>query len=69
MRSLWRIVRPLMAIVGGILVFCAVGTSDYYVLELGQTEPSSVWTSLWIGLLMMAPTCLHMIRENLKGRR
>ena len=68
MNYLWKIVRPLMAVVGGLMVFGAVGTSDYYVLELGQTEPSRVWTTLWVGLLLMAPTFLHAIREHMKGR-
>ena len=56
-----------MAIVGGLLMFGAAGTSDYYVLELGQREPSSVWTTLVIGLLMMVPFVLHAIYEGVKN--
>lgn len=67
MNSLWRIVRPLMAVIGIIMVFGAVGTSDYYVIELGRSEPSSVWTTITIGLVMMFPTAFHLIYGTVKG--
>lgn len=69
MNSLWKVVRPLMAIVGGILIFGAVGRSDYYLLELKQPEPSSVWTTIFIGLLLMVPTLIHCIRVELKEKK
>lgn len=66
MNSLWKIVRTLMTVIGGILVFGAVGTSDYYVLELGQPEPSSVWTTIVIGIVMMLPFFTHMVYQIIK---
>ena len=67
MSYLWKIVRPLMAIVGGILVFGAIGTSDYYLIELGQSEPSYVMTTILVGVVMMLPTLIHAIREEVRG--
>lgn len=68
MNYLWKIVRPLMAVAGGVLIFGAVGTFDYYVLELEQAEPASVWTTITIGCALMLPALLHMIWGELKGR-
>lgn len=59
----WKIVRTIMAVVGGFLVLGAVGTVDYYTLELGQHEPSSAWSTLIIGLIMIVPTLVHAIRR------
>lgn len=66
MNYLWKIVRPTMAVVGGVLVYCGISTSDYYVMELGQTEPASVWWTIGIGLGLMLPTLIHAIRKELK---
>lgn len=68
MTSLWRIVRTLMAVIGIVLIFGAVGRSDYYLLELGQPEPANVWTTIHIGLILMVPTFVCMVREGLKGK-
>lgn len=67
MISLWKIIRNLSAMGGFGLLFCATSTSDYYVLELGQAEPSSVWTSVAIGFALLMPTIIHAIFEELKG--
>lgn len=67
MNSLWRIVRTLLAVVGMVMVFGAVGRSDYYVMELGQREPSSVWTTIVIGVVMMLPMWIHMCRKSMRG--
>lgn len=64
MNSLWKIVRTLMAIIGCILIFGAVGTSDYYVMELKQPEPSSVWTTIIIGVLMTLPLLVELMRKE-----
>lgn len=64
MNYLWKIVRTTMTIVGGFMVMGGVSTSDYYVLELGQAEPSSVWSTIFIGLLLMIPTLIHCIRKE-----
>lgn len=57
-----------MAVIGIFMVIGAVGTSDYYVMELGQSEPESVWKVIWIGAALMLPTFLHIIYENVKEK-
>ena len=61
MSYLWKIVRPTLAVIGGLMILGAAGTSDYYLLELKQPEPSSVWVMLVIGLLLMVPAVIHAI--------
>lgn len=61
MNYLWRIVRNIMAVVGGFLVYVGVSTSDYYVIELGQPEPASAWRIIFIGLMLMVPTLVHAV--------
>lgn len=60
MKSAWRIIRGLLAVSGGILMFGAVGTSDYYLIELGQAEPAYVWPYIFIGAAMMCPAIFSM---------
>lgn len=68
MNYLWKFIRTAMALVGIFLVFGAAGKSDYYLIELGQPEPSSVWTTITIGLLLMIPMGIHLawcyVKEN-----
>ena len=68
MNSLWKIVRTVMAIVGGLLVFGGIGTSDYYLLELEQPEPTSVMPTIIIGVLMILPLFIHLFCENRKEK-
>ena len=44
-------------------MFLSVSTSDYYVLELGCTEPAYVGTYMLVGVLMFAPALIHSIYE------
>lgn len=68
MNSLWKVVRTTMAVVGAILIFGGVGTSDFYVMELGQSEPAKVWTGIIIGCVLFMPTIIHAIFEELKEK-
>ena len=67
MNYLWKIVRTLMAVVGICLILGGVGTSDYYLLELGQKEPSSVWTTIIIGFFLIVPAFVHGCYKTMKG--
>lgn len=69
MNYLWKIVRTIMAVVGGFLIMGGVGTSDLYVLEMGQPEPSSVGKTIFIGLVLMVPALLHCIRKEMKEKK
>ena len=62
----WEIIRGLAAAAGFGLMLLSVGTSDYYVMELGRHEPVNVWALAFIGLAMMLPAALHAIREEYK---
>jgi hypothetical protein len=44
-----------MAITGAMLTVGMAGTSDYYLMELGQDHPSYVWVGLAIGIVLMLP--------------
>lgn len=68
MNYLWKIVRNIMAIVGTLLIFGSVGTSDYYVMELGQPEPANFWPTIVVGFILITPTIIHAIREEMKGK-
>lgn len=68
MTYLWKFVRTIMAIAGGFLVYGAVGTSDYYLIELRQPEPASVNVTITIGLLMMLPCFINVIYQHMKER-
>lgn len=68
MKSAWRIIRGLLAVSGGILAFGAVGTSDYYLIEMGQSEPAHVWTYMLIGAAMMCPAIFCMFYTMYKER-
>lgn len=66
---LWKILRTVMAIVGGILICGGVGTSDYYVIELGQAEPASVWPTIITGAILIIPALIHVIFKELKEKK
>lgn len=69
MKSAWRIIRNLLAVAGGILAFGAVGTSDYYLIEMGEAEPAYVWTYIFIGAVMMCPAIFDMFYAMYKESR
>lgn len=64
MISLWRVIRNLSGILGAILAFGAVGNMDYHLIELGQAEPASAWVALGVGIAMMIPSLIHVLREG-----
>lgn len=66
MRYLWKILRNTMAVVGVIMIMGAIGTSDFYIIELGQPEPSNVWSTVLIGALLAVPECMHLIYNEIK---
>lgn len=61
---IWKIIRALMGVCGGIMVYCGVSTSDYYVIELGMKEPAYVWWQICIGLMLMLPTLIFAIYDE-----
>lgn len=63
----WKVVRTLMCIVGCVLIFGAVGTSDYYLLELNQAEPKSVWLTMITGFMLLMPTLISLVVRCVRG--
>jgi hypothetical protein len=66
MMSLWKIIRNLSAIAGLIMLMGAVGTSDYYVVELEQAAPSYLNRNIVIGIALMLPMVIHLFYEMYK---
>lgn len=64
--KIWNYIRTTMAVIGGILMFGAVGTSDYYTIELRQAEPRYVWPIIFIGIAMMIPSLIHAVKEDME---
>ena len=61
MKSLWKVLRGLMTVTGFFLIYAGASTSDYYVLELGQSEPNYIWLTMAIGIILMLPSLVHAI--------
>ena len=66
MISLWKIIRNLSAIAGLIMLMGAIGTSDYYVIELEQMAPSYCNRNIIIGIALMLPMIIHVFYEMYK---
>ena len=66
MMSLWKIIRNLSAIAGLIMLMGAIGTSDYYVIELEQMAPSYCNRNIIIGIALMLPMIIHVFYEMYK---
>lgn len=48
-----------MAAIGFICLFLGTSTSDYYVMELRQTEPEYVWQLITVGVVLMVPAAIN----------
>lgn len=60
---MWKIVRTLMAVSGGILIYLAASTSDYHLYELGELEPYYIKYMIVWGFMLMIPAVIHGIRK------
>lgn len=68
MKSAWKIIRNLLAVAGAIMVFGSVGASDFYVIELGKSEPLHVWRYMVIGAILMSPMLLNLLYIEYKEK-
>ena len=64
MKTLWKVLRVLMAFAGCFLIYAAVSTSDYYIFELCQPEPDYIWKLINIGVVLTIPAIVHGIRTG-----
>ena len=62
MKSLWKAVRITLAVVGIVLILGGVGTSDYHLMEMGQTSPSFAWEMMLVGIVLLLPAVVHALR-------
>ena len=63
MMNFWQTFRILLAVSGIVVLSIMASSSDYYVLQLGQHEPSCIRSGMIIGLLMLAPMFVHALYE------
>lgn len=68
-KRLLRKARIIMAVIGSVLIYCGISSSDYYAMELGQPEPASVWKMINIGLLLLIPSFIHLILNEKRERK
>ena len=61
MKRILRYITNALLVIGVILAFLAVSTSDYYVIELGQKEPQYVWSLAVVGVVLMIPGVVRMM--------
>ena len=54
-------IRKVMAFIGAFLIFGAVSTSDYYLIELVQDYPAYIWKMMLIGIALILPATLNAI--------
>ena len=62
-----RVIRSISGVCGFVLAYLAISTSDYYVLELGTTEPRSVTVAMAVGFAMLLPAAVSVIWEEIKN--
>ncbi len=56
---LTRTIHPVTTAFACICFYLAASTSDFYVTELGQTEPESVQMLITFGLVMLIPCVIY----------
>lgn len=61
-----KYIRATLSIIGALLIYCGVSTADFYILELGQTEPARCWWMIGVGFLFIVPAIVRGIRQALK---
>jgi len=61
MKYIANLIRNSAALSGLLCLFCAVGTSDYYTMELHRPEPASVDSLILVGLVLLIPSVIHMV--------
>ena len=64
MKYIAKLISNTAAITGLFCLFCAVGTSDYYTMELCRPEPASVNRLILIGLILLIPSVIHIAHRK-----
>ena len=59
--KIFNYIRIGLAIIGAIIAFSAVSTSDYYTMVLVDKEPAYIWWIAFTGFAMMLPQMAHLL--------
>ena len=57
----FALIRKVMAFIGVCLMFSAISTSDYYLMELVQDFPDYIWKMMLIGFVLILPATISAI--------
>lgn len=68
MKVFVRRLSYIMAAVGAAIMFGAISTSDYYMLELREPEPSYIWPKIMIGCVLVLPVIIYSVVRKIHGR-
>lgn len=63
-RRMWRLLRNMAAVVGAMMVLGAAGTDEFYANELRTMSPENLDFELAIGLLLLIPLLIHILRKK-----
>ena len=64
-KRIWAGVRTCLALIGIMCWIAGASTSDYYVMEVGQSEPDTVHRLFIVGAVLMIPMVVHIIKEKI----
>ena len=60
-----KAIRNIFGVCGFVMLYLAISTSDYYVIELNTTEPRIVTVLMAIGSAMFIPAAISLAIEGL----
>lgn len=63
-RRMWRLLRNTAAVAGVLMVLGAAGTDEFYTNELRTMSPENLEIDLAIGLLLLIPLLIHLLRKK-----
>lgn len=64
-RKMVRFVANTLAVIGGVIIYGAIGTTDLYSLELRTKAPADAWEAFVLGGLLVLPLVVRMLCEAL----
>lgn len=67
-KKMVRFIKNMLALVGAVLVYCAVSTMDYHAFELGAKSPDHISSLLITGVLLLIPALAGVIFKAIKER-
>lgn len=62
-------VHKITLFIGLVCLMLASSTSDFYILEMGTTEPEIVGRLITAGLIMVIPSVIYAVLKMLKEKK